>query len=184
MPAAADIEIDKSSPPGGGSSSISNSSISRTRSPPKCRTQPAALPSSARTTGTLTPSATRSPSPSRGPLEVLVHIEVSGVCYGDVLSRDGGPPAPAQARRPLIGGHEGVGEVVGLGEAVAGATGLAAGDRVGLGWRHSTCGHCEHCVRGAETVCVNQEIHGAERRQDVSRWGPRWSRTRPNKPLT
>lgn len=54
-------------PPGGGSSSISNSSISRTRSPPKCRTQPAAPPSSARTTDTLTSSATRMPCPSRGP---------------------------------------------------------------------------------------------------------------------
>lgn len=61
------LTLIKVPPPGGGSSSISNSSISRTRSPPKCRTQPAAPPSSARTTDTLTSSATRMPCPSRGP---------------------------------------------------------------------------------------------------------------------
>ncbi|KAF5267413.1 hypothetical protein FOXYS1_1717 [Fusarium oxysporum] len=52
-----------------------------------------------------------------GPLDVLVHIHYSGVCYGDLHSRDGGPHAPSQPLRPLIGGRKGVGVFIELGIA-------------------------------------------------------------------
>lgn len=46
------------------------------------------------------------------------------------------PTAPGQ-----VGGHEGVGKIVKLG-AGAEDSGLKIGDRVGIKWVSSACGHC------------------------------------------
>ncbi|KAF4429652.1 mannitol-1-phosphate dehydrogenase MPDH1 [Fusarium acutatum] len=97
-----------------------------------------------------------------GPLDVLVHIHYSGVCYGDLHSRDGGPPAPPQPLRPLVGGHEGVGVVVKLGIAVAEVSNIKIGDVVGLGWRHSACGKCRLCLEGSENSCADQVVNGLQ----------------------
>ncbi|RKK80771.1 hypothetical protein BFJ71_g15819 [Fusarium oxysporum] len=97
-----------------------------------------------------------------GPLEVLVHILYSGVCYGDLHSREGGPPAPSQPLRPLVGGHEGVGKVVKLGAAVGEVSNVKAGDVVGMGWRHSACGRCKLCLDGLENSCPDQVVNGLQ----------------------
>ena len=39
-------------------------------------------------------------------------------------------------------------------------THLEVGDRVGLAWLHSACGHCEFCLRGWETLCHEQKNSG------------------------
>ncbi|KAK4905086.1 hypothetical protein LTR49_025579 [Elasticomyces elasticus] len=49
------------------------------------------------------------------PGEALVRLDYSGICHGDLYSRDGGGPAPAQPQRPLIGGHEGIGVIITFG---------------------------------------------------------------------
>ena len=59
-----------------------------------------------------------------------------------------------KAALPLIPGHEGVGTVVALG---AGVTLVEAGDRVGVPWLHTACGHCEYCLTGWETLCQAQQ---------------------------
>lgn len=37
---------------------------------------------------------------------------------------------------------------------------LKVGDRVGIPWLHSSCGECEYCSSGWETLCPNQETSG------------------------
>eukprot|EP00981_Chlorochromonas_danica_P014850 scaffold9105_cov169-Ochromonas_danica.AAC.7 len=64
---------------------------------------------------------------------------------------------PVKAKMPLIPGHEGAGIVAAVGSDV---TNLKVGDRVGVAWLHSACGHCEYCIQGWETLCVNQQNSG------------------------
>ncbi len=47
--------------------------------------------------------------------------------------------------------------VVALGPGV---THLKEGDRVGIAWLHSACGHCEFCFSGWETLCKAQQNSG------------------------
>jgi propanol-preferring alcohol dehydrogenase len=42
----------------------------------------------------------------------------------------------------------------------AGAKGVKEGDRVGVPWLHTACGHCEHCITGWETLCDQQQMTG------------------------
>lgn len=87
------------------------------------------------------------PVPAPGPREVLVHVRVCGVCRTDLHVTDGDLPPH---RSPVVPGHEVVGDVVGRGDR---ATGLEAGDRVGIAWLRHTCGSCRWCRRGAENLC-------------------------------
>jgi S-(hydroxymethyl)mycothiol dehydrogenase len=81
-----------------------------------------------------------------GPGEVLVRIEATGVCHTDlhVIEEDGWHHA-----FPILLGHEGAGTLEALGEGVPG---LAAGDRVVLGWK-TACGVCANCLRGDPRFC-------------------------------
>ena len=57
----------------------------------------------------------------------------------------------------LIMGHEGVGRVVALGPN---ASRLKIGDRVGIGYVHSACGHCRDCLTGGENYCPDFDATG------------------------
>jgi propanol-preferring alcohol dehydrogenase len=93
--------------------------------------------------------------PAPLPGEVLVEIVASGVCHTDLHAADGDWPIKPTA--PFIPGHEGAGIVVALG---AGVTHLKEGDRVGIAWLHSACGHWEFCLSGWETLCLQQKNSG------------------------
>lgn len=41
-----------------------------------------------------------------------------------------------------------------------GVTHLKEGDRVGIAWLHSSCGHCGYCLSGWETLCPEQRNSG------------------------
>ena len=41
-----------------------------------------------------------------------------------------------------------------------GVTYVKEGDRVGIPWLYSACGHCEHCLGGWETLCEQQKNTG------------------------
>lgn len=95
------------------------------------------------------------PVPKPGPGQAVVKIVASGVCHTDVHAVDGDWPAPTKL--PLVPGHEGAGVVAAVGEGV---TSVKVGDRVGIPWLHSSCGACEWCLSGRETLCPAQETTG------------------------
>ena len=96
--------------------------------------------------------------PVPGPGQILVKTEACGVCHTDLhAARGDWPVKPAP---PFTPGHEGIGLVAALG---AGVTGVKEGDRVGVPWLYSACGHCEHCLSAWETVCAQAEFGGYTR---------------------
>jgi alcohol dehydrogenase, propanol-preferring len=95
------------------------------------------------------------PIPEPGPGQVLVKVRACGVCGTDLHAAGG--DWPAKPNRPFIPGHEGVGSVVVVGPGV---THVSEGDRVGVPWLHSACGHCSYCWSGWETLCEAQKNSG------------------------
>ena len=93
------------------------------------------------------------PEPGRG--QVLVKVAASGVCHTDLHAAEG--DWPVKPTPPFIPGHEAVGIVAETGQDVVG---LKEGDRVGIPWLHTACGHCDHCVSGWETLCESQQNTG------------------------
>jgi propanol-preferring alcohol dehydrogenase len=93
--------------------------------------------------------------PTAGPGQVLVRIEASGLCHTDIHAAHG--DWPVKPTPPFVPGHEGVGIIEALGEGV---DHRAVGERVALPWLGHACGHCDHCVRGWETLCEEQQNTG------------------------
>jgi alcohol dehydrogenase, propanol-preferring len=97
-------------------------------------------------------------TPSPGAGEVLIRTEACGVCHSDLHLADGDWDLLRPITKvPLILGHEVAGTVAALGEGV---TQLKIGDRVGVPWIYWTCGECEFCREGRETLCLKQKITG------------------------
>jgi alcohol dehydrogenase, propanol-preferring len=98
------------------------------------------------------------PRPEAGADEVLIEVEVCGVCHSDLHVADGDwRQFSSIVKKPLIMGHEIVGRVVERGAAV---TSVQVGDRVGVPWVQWTCGQCEFCREGNENLCTRQRITG------------------------
>ncbi|MGN6830092.1 alcohol dehydrogenase AdhP [Paucibacter sp. M5-1] len=93
--------------------------------------------------------------PEVPPGQVLVKVVASGVCHTDLHAAEG--DWPVRPSLPFIPGHEGAGYVARVG---AGVKFLKEGDRVGVPWLHTSCGHCEHCLGGWETLCDGQQMTG------------------------
>lgn len=93
--------------------------------------------------------------PTPGPGEILVKTEACGVCHTDLHAANG--DWPLKPALPFTPGHEGVGIVIALG---AGVTAVKAGDRVGVPWLYSACGHCEYCLAAREPVCADAQFGG------------------------
>jgi propanol-preferring alcohol dehydrogenase len=95
------------------------------------------------------------PVPEHGADAILVKIEACGVCHTDLHAAEG--DWPVKPKPPFIPGHEGVGFVSAVGRNVKA---LKEGDRVGVPWLYTACGHCEHCLAGWETLCEAQQNTG------------------------
>ncbi|MET0529115.1 MAG: alcohol dehydrogenase AdhP [Microvirga sp.] len=95
------------------------------------------------------------PVPEVGPGQILVKIEASGVCHTDLHAVEG--DWPVKPSPPFIPGHEGVGSVAAVGKGVSA---VKEGDRVGVPWLHTACGHCRHCLASWETLCDSQQNTG------------------------
>ncbi|HTB11235.1 MAG TPA: zinc-dependent alcohol dehydrogenase [Bryobacteraceae bacterium] len=96
--------------------------------------------------------------PVAGADEVLIEVEVCGVCHSDLHVADGDWTQLAGiVKKPLILGHEIVGRVVERGPAVQS---VQVGERVGIPWIQWTCGQCEFCREGSENLCARQRITG------------------------
>ncbi|MEU9304784.1 zinc-dependent alcohol dehydrogenase family protein [Streptomyces sp. NPDC048269] len=86
--------------------------------------------------------------------ELLVEVRACGVCRTDLHVRDGDLP-PRLER--VVPGHEAVGDVVAVGDAV---TAPVVGTRVGVPWLRRTCGACRYCLRGQENLCPSSLYTG------------------------
>jgi propanol-preferring alcohol dehydrogenase len=93
--------------------------------------------------------------PIPGPGQILVKTEACGVCHTDVHAADG--DWPLKPKPPFVPGHEAIGRVSAVG---AGVTLVKEGDRVGVPWLYSACGHCEYCLTAWETVCAEAKFGG------------------------
>jgi alcohol dehydrogenase len=89
------------------------------------------------------------PTPKPLADQVLIKIHASGLCYTDVHITEG--MLPTEFPRTL--GHEPVGEIVEVGQAVRTRK---VGDRVGVPWVQSSCGRCEWCLRAKPLFCAQQ----------------------------
>jgi propanol-preferring alcohol dehydrogenase len=93
------------------------------------------------------------PEPHAG--EVLIKVEVCGVCRTDLHVTEGDLPPH---RSPVIPGHETVGTVTQLGPGSGRL--VKEGDRVGVAWLHASCGSCVYCRRGDENLCLIPRFTG------------------------
>jgi 2-desacetyl-2-hydroxyethyl bacteriochlorophyllide A dehydrogenase len=93
------------------------------------------------------------PVPTPGAQEVLLKMELLGICGSDVslyLGHRSSTPFP------LIIGHEGIGRIEQLGPNV---TGLQLGQKVVIE-PNFPCGHCDMCWSGRSNICVHKRIFG------------------------
>ena len=93
------------------------------------------------------------PVPGMG--QILVKTEACGVCHTDLHAARG--DWPVKPSPPFIPGHEGIGLVAAVGKGVSA---VKEGDRVGVPWLYSACGHCEYCLSAWETVCGEAQFGG------------------------
>lgn len=97
------------------------------------------------------------PAPAAGPGELLLDVSVCAACRTDLQLAEGDIPAK---HLPLIPGHQVVGRVAALGEAVHG---WRIGDRAGVAWLGSACGQCRYCTAGLENLCPDARFTGWDR---------------------
>lgn len=93
--------------------------------------------------------------PSLGSNEVLLEVEMSGLCYRDLLTIDGYFP---RTKLPIILGHEIAGKVLAVGEGVVD---FKPGDRV-ASLTYIPCGKCKYCKSGNENICKQRLTFGEE----------------------
>ncbi|KAF9269340.1 GroES-like protein [Marasmius fiardii PR-910] len=91
------------------------------------------------------------------PGECLVKLDCSGACHTDLHAALG--DWPLKASIPLIGGHEGVGIVVAIGNNTVRSP-VKLGDRVGIKWLADSCLNCEACRKGREQNCPEAKLSG------------------------
>jgi alcohol dehydrogenase, propanol-preferring len=84
----------------------------------------------------------------------LVRVRCCAVCRTDLHVLDG---ELAEAKLPLVLGHQIVGTVEQAGERVEG---YISGQRVGIPWLSRACGDCKFCRTGRENLCGQAKFTG------------------------
>ena len=97
--------------------------------------------------------------------EVLLRVTRCGVCHTELDEIEGRTPPP---HLPVILGHQ----VVGIVEALqrhqriqrrgTSESGREIGQRVGVAWIASACGHCQYCLAGNENLCPEFKATGRD----------------------
>lgn len=80
------------------------------------------------------------------------------MCHTDLHAAGG--DWPLKPALPFIPGHEGIGIAGAVGKDVKN---VKEGDRVGVPWLYSACGHREYCLSAWETVCPEAQFGGYTR---------------------
>jgi len=92
-----------------------------------------------------------------GPGEVLIKTRAAGMCHSDehlvtgdmAISNEMADTMGIDRMFPIIGGHEGSGEIIEVGPGV---TTLEVGDHVSMSFIPA-CGRCHFCSIGRQTLC-------------------------------
>jgi propanol-preferring alcohol dehydrogenase len=82
--------------------------------------------------------------------EVLLRVTRCGVCHTELDEIEGRTPPP---KLPVILGHQVVGVI---------EEGRNIGQRAGVAWIASACGHCQHCLEGNENLCSEFQATGRD----------------------
>lgn len=88
--------------------------------------------------------------PVLDPGEILLRVTRCGVCHTELDEIEGRTP-PAQL--PVVLGHQVVGVI---------EEGENKGQRVGVAWIASACGHCQYCISGQENLCPEFKATGRD----------------------
>ncbi|MCX6234096.1 MAG: zinc-dependent alcohol dehydrogenase family protein [Bacteroidetes bacterium] len=96
------------------------------------------------------------PQPVPKDYEILIKVAACGVCHTELDEIEGRTPPPYY---PVIPGHQVIGHVV---EAGKQARLFSTGDRVGVAWIYSSCGHCQYCIGGRENLCADFRATGRD----------------------
>jgi Zn-dependent alcohol dehydrogenases len=105
--------------------------------------------------GTEVLSLERVADPIAGPKDVIIKVDACGVCFHDIVTRNGTLKFGVQM--PCILGHEISGTVVDVGRDVRA---FQRGDRVATVQRYHICGACRYCRTGRETLCPERKFTG------------------------
>ncbi len=97
------------------------------------------------------------PEPSPAADELLLDVSACGVCRTDLQIAEGDLPARCL---PVVPGHQAVGRVIAVGEAVGE---WVVGDRAGVAWLAGACGRCPACTSGRENLCPDATFTGWDR---------------------
>lgn len=106
----------------------------------------------ARTAGAGRLEVAEVPVPTLGPDDVLVAVDLCGICGSDLHMVLEGWAPPGR-----IEGHEWVGRVVAVGDGVSG---WSVGDAV-VGGPTERCGTCRMCRAGRPAICEERDAAGA-----------------------
>ncbi|MGI9222759.1 MAG: alcohol dehydrogenase catalytic domain-containing protein [Woeseiaceae bacterium] len=93
------------------------------------------------------------PRPNPAADEVLLRVSACGVCHTELDEIEGRAPPPVL---PVIPGHEVVGRIVEIGNAV---TQHAVGDRVGVGWIFNSSGDTDENI-SEQFVATGRDANG------------------------
>ncbi|MEN8235923.1 MAG: zinc-dependent alcohol dehydrogenase family protein [Pseudomonadota bacterium] len=88
------------------------------------------------------------------PDQVLIKVNVCGICRTDLHVVEGDLPLP---KLPIIPGHQIVGTVAECGRETHA---FKKGQRVGVAWLQSTCGTCVYCRKSQENLCERAKFTG------------------------
>lgn len=94
------------------------------------------------------------PKPEPGAEDILIRVNVCGVCHTDLHTIEGELP---DVKLPIIPGHQIVGIVEKMGNK---ASRFQEGDSVGVAWLYSTEDDCEYARQGKENLCDNARFTG------------------------
>ncbi|MGG5822336.1 alcohol dehydrogenase catalytic domain-containing protein [Falsiroseomonas sp. HW251] len=95
------------------------------------------------------------PDPAPGPGQVVLRVEACGVCFHDIVTRNG--TLKTGVELPFIPGHEICGTIVAAGRDVRDAR---IGQRVATTQRGHVCGICRHCTQAREPLCAEAVFLG------------------------
>jgi len=91
--------------------------------------------------------------PVPGPDELIIKQDMTGICYRDILTREGYFP---RVKLPIVPGHEIAGHVYEIGSEVKD---FKKGDYV-ASLIYEPCGKCEFCLSGRENLCPQKKTYG------------------------